>query len=592
VRDPKFSPPPEDEDFYAPAVPRISERRKEAPKYNLSEGLSKFKNPTLPFKPPSRVERDMPDQPSLFASSTTTNEMSTAMDNDPPEREEVMEEITEQDIPSTQAPISPRPPQLRSHRRPDTQATITIGDRAPVTTGVALGESPRKKRRIDAEPDTSGVSMPNGFAGAFSKFMAPGTQRPEDDVYQSLEASRSITSRTVAEVDGDTNASHNHMEAINDAGQEHAFSQVGRDIAQQELLSGDISSYKNEQQSLDVPESGERPLFLPDEDIDQDSESDSGEEQTFPSDEGLAAESPELPLAPPETDQDYDYVPETEAEAERRASARAARLLKEVEAYEATHPIDQLLERNLRLLSDSQSVSTNGTMRFERASLERIQKSAQRVYASSALLSSHSANNGTSEDLFNSQDEAAEQRLSLTVTKEDFMNMKIHGQFNKGFILATRKNELFIIDQHASDEKYNFETLQATTVVQSQPLVVPRTLDLMAMDEIAVMDNLDVLKKNGFVVDIDPEMPTGRRCKLISLPMSKETVFGIEGESSFPGIFLTRHNADGYRLGGTYTLDPPTPRIRNEPSAVLEGSVDVRDAGMQEECHGRQSTAD
>jgi len=48
------------------------------------------------------------------------------------------------------------------------------------------------------------------------------------------------------------------------------------------------------------------------------------------------------------------------------------------------------------------------------------------------------------------------------------------------------------------------------------------------MDEIAVIDNLDVLKKNGFVVDVDPEAPTGRRCKLISLPMSKETVFGVE----------------------------------------------------------------
>jgi DNA mismatch repair protein PMS2 len=52
----------------------------------------------------------------------------------------------------------------------------------------------------------------------------------------------------------------------------------------------------------------------------------------------------------------------------------------------------------------------------------------------------------------------------------------------------------------------------------------------MAMDEITVMDNLDVFKRNGFIIEVDPEMPTGRRCKLISLPMSRETMFGVEGK--------------------------------------------------------------
>jgi DNA mismatch repair protein PMS2 len=30
---------------------------------------------------------------------------------------------------------------------------------------------------------------------------------------------------------------------------------------------------------------------------------------------------------------------------------------------------------------------------------------------------------------------------------------------------------VFIIDQHASDEKYNYETLQQTTVINTQPLI-------------------------------------------------------------------------------------------------------------------------
>lgn len=43
--------------------------------------------------------------------------------------------------------------------------------------------------------------------------------------------------------------------------------------------------------------------------------------------------------------------------------------------------------------------------------------------------------------------------------------MTIHGQFNKGFIMASSGHELFIIDQHASDEKFNFERLQDQLVL-------------------------------------------------------------------------------------------------------------------------------
>lgn len=137
----------------------------------------------------------------------------------------------------------------------------------------------------------------------------------------------------------------------------------------------------------------------------------------------------------------------------------------------------------------------------------------------------------------------AEERLSLTVAKTDFAKMKIVGQFNLGFILAVRphepddtkskrsdEDELFIIDQHASDEKYNFERLQAVTVVGSQRLVRPVTLDLTAVEEEIVLENNDALEKNGFLVEIDTsgDSMVGQRCRLISLPLSKEVVFGTK----------------------------------------------------------------
>ena len=137
-----------------------------------------------------------------------------------------------------------------------------------------------------------------------------------------------------------------------------------------------------------------------------------------------------------------------------------------------------------------------------------------------------------------------EEHLALTVSKTDFSKMRIVGQFNLGFILAVRNSsdatatesdacnadELFIIDQHASDEKFNFERLQAETVVGNQRLVRPKQLDLTAVEEEVLVENSPALEKNGFLVSIDTSEnePIGQRCKLVSLPLSKEVTFGLE----------------------------------------------------------------
>jgi DNA mismatch repair protein PMS2 len=85
--------------------------------------------------------------------------------------------------------------------------------------------------------------------------------------------------------------------------------------------------------------------------------------------------------------------------------------------------------------------------------------------------------------LENKNEEEVAAALSRVIDKEDFKTMTPIGQFNKGFIIARRRrssggssqtgvmDDLFIVDQHASDEKYNFETLQQTTRVESQRLI-------------------------------------------------------------------------------------------------------------------------
>lgn len=131
-------------------------------------------------------------------------------------------------------------------------------------------------------------------------------------------------------------------------------------------------------------------------------------------------------------------------------------------------------------------------------------------------------------------EEEVEDKLNLSINKNDFSEMNIVGQFNKGFILVTntsKKNDhkdLFIVDQHASDEIYNFEQLQKDTVIQNQPLMSPLVLELTAIEELLIMNNLNIFESNGFKIIIDESASPGQKCKLTSLPISKSTTFGID----------------------------------------------------------------
>ena len=64
----------------------------------------------------------------------------------------------------------------------------------------------------------------------------------------------------------------------------------------------------------------------------------------------------------------------------------------------------------------------------------------------------------------------------------DFKEMDIVGQFNLGFILCIfreeNKRKLYIIDQHASHEIYNYEMLLKEMTIEQYPLLLPKHLKL------------------------------------------------------------------------------------------------------------------
>ncbi|KAI0263552.1 hypothetical protein BC834DRAFT_886174 [Gloeopeniophorella convolvens] len=134
-------------------------------------------------------------------------------------------------------------------------------------------------------------------------------------------------------------------------------------------------------------------------------------------------------------------------------------------------------------------------------------------------------------------DALAAAALARVLAKADFGTMEVIGQFNCGFIVARLRrahadggatDDLFIVDQHAADEKYNFETLQVETRLEAQRLFSPRVLELTAADELIALENMEVLQQNGFEVALDEELLAGRRLKLVAQPVSKNTEFGVQ----------------------------------------------------------------
>ncbi|KAF9124006.1 hypothetical protein BGW39_008531 [Mortierella sp. 14UC] len=174
----------------------------------------------------------------------------------------------------------------------------------------------------------------------------------------------------------------------------------------------------------------------------------------------------------------------------------------------------------------------------------------------------------------NTDDIKAQQSLNRVIAKADFRRMKILGQFNKAFIVARLDNyvnseqndadqqensksrrhrrrrtllssDIFVIDQHASDEKYNFETLQAKTIFSTQRLFQPKKLHLTAQEEITVVDHIKMLNMNGFYLDYNPQAQVSHRLQLVTLPVSEKVVFDLQDFEELV-FLLSQQTASSY----------------------------------------------
>ncbi|XWS31709.1 hypothetical protein CRYUN_Cryun23aG0099500 [Craigia yunnanensis] len=56
----------------------------------------------------------------------------------------------------------------------------------------------------------------------------------------------------------------------------------------------------------------------------------------------------------------------------------------------------------------------------------------------------------------------------------------------------------------------------------------PLILELSPEEEVVASMHMDIIRKNGFVLEEDPHAPPGHRFKLRAVPFSKNITFGVE----------------------------------------------------------------
>lgn len=444
-------------------------------------------------------------------------------------QDEMMEDdgLDEQPIPAITRPSKPpenaplssstaRPP-----KRPSQEvATITIGDH---TVTSIIGTPPKRSRTDEAVFEQRGsqkrskkpkaaVPLPS-FGGRLTQMFAAASarqQRPMDDVEP---------------MNTDDHGHEESQEESDDA------SEASRESSEEPSAASDDEDVDN-----DEDDAKSSPLFVEDDEADESS--------TPILDRGIREH----------VDEDDDaYIGEVDDEATQEVEAEDIPEEANNELSEENQKrTNALLKGGVKGKYSTQNLLQRA--RVDEDSLDRRYRQWQGQLERFAVNPKASIDKADDQPDGGLEAENAEEKLSLAIHKGDFGKMKIVGQFNLGFILAVRPSisssssssdptttppmaatqaqdddELFIIDQHASDEKFNFERLQSSTIVQSQRLVRPKPLELTAVEEEIVIENQAALEKNGFIVSVDEsgDEPVGSRCQLLSLPLSRETTFSL-----------------------------------------------------------------
>lgn len=449
------------------------------------------------------------------------------------------------------APVQNAFDRMRPPRTPSQVAHITIGDKTTRTI-IGSASSTFKRRRIH----TPKIQPTAGLRA----FAMPGSQMELDE---EADESDEVEDETGNEEDADatelqalsphegrvdTDEDYGEGEE-NDISEDEGMHRSPSAGLQNDLSQG-TSVFDVQRKEWPVP-----PPFLEESTEESDIGSDKGSE-----DGDGTARTRQCTQSPP---LDSDDVYRDEVDKKSHEDEKIARLIRKAEEAAAVPSADHIRRANQAMKG---TVGSKHSVLNLASSLHALTEGIQQQVR---LLADFSQSTGPPKNSENTKvaDDMdcadAETRLSLTVSKPDFARMAIAGQFNLGFIIALRPDEtggddLFIIDQHAADEKFNFERLSRTLNLEPQRLAQPKQLHLTAIEEEIILAHSEALASNGFVIETDTSgnAPVGERCKLCCLPMSKETTFDLTDLEELIHL-LSEHS-----VGGSASNIPRPSKVR------------------------------
>lgn len=109
-------------------------------------------------------------------------------------------------------------------------------------------------------------------------------------------------------------------------------------------------------------------------------------------------------------------------------------------------------------------------------------------------------------------------------------DFRLVGEIFKTYIIIEMDGACYMIDKHAAHERMNFEALKASTQIASQVLLSPVAVRLSREEYNAVLSNLDLYSKCGFVIeDFGNSTVLVRECPSI---LDGEDVSGLVEETA------------------------------------------------------------
>jgi len=150
------------------------------------------------------------------------------------------------------------------------------------------------------------------------------------------------------------------------------------------------------------------------------------------------------------------------------------------------------------------SISNNDKMNFITS------KKGINIYYDEEIFASDNVENGNIEvddkilkECVNIEDISRQEDVQITYDNGLCNNFSIIGEIFGTYVIFRKGDDVFFLDKHAGHERLIYEKVKAGIITQSesQSLMEPSVLNLTKIEYDAVLDNLELLKKSGFIVE-------------------------------------------------------------------------------------------